>query len=654
QEDLEQALEDMDPEEMEISSQQLIHLLQDLSADPVNINTAELRELLQVPGINLKIARAIICYRTEVKPFEAVEELSEVPGIGRVTLDNIRPYVTIGRGLKLGKRLYTDYRYWTHGGEFQAFTRYRRDLQQGRGYAEPPEEGGFLGGPVKYYQRMGYESDHLSVNLTQQKDAGEKLRSPTRFDHQSWHLALEDNGPLRMLVVGDYSLSFGQGLVLWNGGMFGKGSSVTGAASRNGGGIRPYSSSQETNYYRGAAISYGRRLQLTGFYSSRRRTASEVSPDTTRFPSQSGYHRTAREQSRRGNLNQRLYGGRIQMEFPFGMIGATGYQTIFDRHITASDQDYAQYDFEGTSASAAGIDYVLLLGPAVVFGEAAMSRNGGWGFITGAESPIGPDTEIALAYRNYRKELQSILGSGFGEAFGAPKNEEGIYLGLQHTLGGRITLNAYIDQFQFPAARYGTHQPTRGYDWLGKAEVDIMSGFEAYLQIRSEIKEDEYEVSDELGRLVRKLGDNRRSSFRVHMEYWANDNVRLRTRAEWARVREAGGEAETGFLLYQDLRLLLHPNLTLDARISIFDTESYASRLYQFENDLLYVFASKPLYDRGQRMYLLVNYEPVSFVEAWAKAGITVYEDRRVIGSGLNEIRGDTRSEIGFQVRIKF
>src|SRR5699024_4441590 len=261
-----------------------------------------------------------------------------------------------------------------------------------RGYRVAPEEGGYLGSPVKYYQRAGYRSDHLSVNITQQKDAGEILSGPTHFDHQSWHFALEDNGRLRMLAVGDYSLSFGQGLVLWNGSAFGKGSDVIGAATRNRRGIHPYTSAQETNFYRGAAATYGKRLQLTGFYSSRKRTASEISGDTVRMPGSSGYHRTELEYGRRLNTGQELYGGRLQMEFPFGIIGATGYQTRFDRHITAAKQPYARYDFSGRSTSAFGIDYTLLVGPAILFGEAARSENGGLGLITGLESSIGEDT----------------------------------------------------------------------------------------------------------------------------------------------------------------------------------------------------------------------------------------------------------------------
>jgi len=654
QDDIEEALEVFDPESSEGGSEQVTQFLQDLAANPVNINRAGINSLLQIPGLNLKTARAIIEYRTDVKPFETVDELAEVSGIGRVTLEKVRPYVTPGSGLALGKQLYTNLDYWTTDGRFQAFSRYQQDLQKAAGYKQPPDSGGYVGSPIKYYQRFQYQSDHVSVNLTQEKDPGEQLVDPISFDHRTYHLALEDNGNLQMLVGGDYSLSFGQGLVLWSGASFGKGSDVIGAVNRSGRGINPYTSAQETNFYRGVAATYGGKFQLTGFYSSRRRSASVISDDTTRFPRTDGYKRTANEFRQADNLGQKLYGGHIQMELPFGIIGATGYQTRFDRFIAASDQAYARYDFEGKSNSAFGVDYTFLAGPAVVFGEAARSENGGMGFITGVESGIGEDTEMTIAYRNYEEEFQSILGNGFSEISGQPKNEQGVYLGLQHTIGDDITLYAYVDQFRFPSARFGTSQPTQGYEWLGKAEMEVTGNVNFYVQLRSEIEDDEYEVTDDLGRQQRRLGSSRRSTYRAHLEYWVNPQVRVRTRGELVQSKQAGEGLENGYLIFQDLRLQLSSKLQIDARLTMFDTESFDTRVYQFENDLLYVFASQALFNQGQRMYVLFNYEPYNFLEIWAKFGITVYEDEQTVGSGLNQINGDTRSEVGIQARITF
>ncbi len=61
----------------------------------VNINTADAALLETVPGIGPSIASRIIAYREENGPFEQVDDLTKVDGIGAVTLEKIRPYVTV-------------------------------------------------------------------------------------------------------------------------------------------------------------------------------------------------------------------------------------------------------------------------------------------------------------------------------------------------------------------------------------------------------------------------------------------------------------------------------------------------------------------------------------------------------------------------------
>ncbi len=63
---------------------------------PININTATLRELKALEGIGTAKAEAVIAYREENGGFSSVDELVNVMGIGKATLEKIRPYVTVG------------------------------------------------------------------------------------------------------------------------------------------------------------------------------------------------------------------------------------------------------------------------------------------------------------------------------------------------------------------------------------------------------------------------------------------------------------------------------------------------------------------------------------------------------------------------------
>ena len=62
---------------------------------PVDLNTATIAQLEQVPGIGPSRARAIVNLRERSGPFERVEELLAIRGINKSTLEKLRPYVTV-------------------------------------------------------------------------------------------------------------------------------------------------------------------------------------------------------------------------------------------------------------------------------------------------------------------------------------------------------------------------------------------------------------------------------------------------------------------------------------------------------------------------------------------------------------------------------
>ena len=61
----------------------------------ININTANAEELQSIPRVGPVLAQKIIDYRNSIGRFNSVEELTEVSGIGKATLEKIRPYISI-------------------------------------------------------------------------------------------------------------------------------------------------------------------------------------------------------------------------------------------------------------------------------------------------------------------------------------------------------------------------------------------------------------------------------------------------------------------------------------------------------------------------------------------------------------------------------
>ena len=66
------------------------------AALPVNINTADVTELAQLPGIGEVLAQRIVDYRSVHGSFTAEEQLTNVDGIGEGKLEAILEQITIG------------------------------------------------------------------------------------------------------------------------------------------------------------------------------------------------------------------------------------------------------------------------------------------------------------------------------------------------------------------------------------------------------------------------------------------------------------------------------------------------------------------------------------------------------------------------------
>ena len=64
-----------------------------LSAE-VNINTATQKELMSLSGIGESKAKAIVEYRSKTK-FKKIEDIMQVPGIGKAIFEKIKKDITV-------------------------------------------------------------------------------------------------------------------------------------------------------------------------------------------------------------------------------------------------------------------------------------------------------------------------------------------------------------------------------------------------------------------------------------------------------------------------------------------------------------------------------------------------------------------------------
>ena len=113
-------------------------------------------------------------------------------------------------------------------------------------------------------------------------------------------------------------------------------------------------------------------------------------------------------------------------------------------------------------------------------------------------------------------------------------------------------------------------------------------------------------------------------------------------------------EPEDGMILTQDV--IFKPKsspISVSLRYALYDTDSYDTRIYTYENNALYVFSVPSYYYRGSRGYVLVRYKFLRRFDLWFRYGVSIFANRSSIGSGAEEIMGNTKTDITVQLRIK-
>ncbi len=61
----------------------------------INLNTATLRQIEELPGVGPSMAHRILAFREKSGPFEHVQDLLALRGIGEKRFEKIRPYVYV-------------------------------------------------------------------------------------------------------------------------------------------------------------------------------------------------------------------------------------------------------------------------------------------------------------------------------------------------------------------------------------------------------------------------------------------------------------------------------------------------------------------------------------------------------------------------------
>ncbi|MGB0177113.1 MAG: helix-hairpin-helix domain-containing protein, partial [Owenweeksia sp.] len=633
-------------EENETDLVQLAEQLELLKENPIQVNFADLEGFQKLPYLNIFQVHNLLEYRRQTGLIFSPYELLAVKGFDKETIDKILPFLEFTTQESVPSLKARNVRlYSNHNIIYRTIVPFQRRA----GFIDPD---GYQGSPESHYLRLrSTYKDVLSFNVTAQQDAGEPFGGSTGVDFLSVHLALQNYGRLRNLIIGDFQAEFGQGLALWSGLTFGKSAEPV-EIKRYARGFRPFSGAEENRFFRGAAATYRflDGVDVSLFYSNNRIDANVSSLDTLTQNAivsslqTTGLHRTESEIADKNTNILQAIGGNINYRGEQFSLGGTVVNYQLGSPLEQSPRLYQQFRFSGTDLAQYSVDFNYLFRDINLFGEVAISDNGAWAGTAGLQSHPADALYLTVLYRHFKKEYQFLYNAPFAE--NGNYGERGTYLGFQWLLNRVFQLRSYLDIYRFEWLRFRVDAPSRGRDFLVQLDASISRRFSMYFRFKNEIQE----VNNPQETPNPDLVFQARNNFRVHSSYQVFNNLRMASRFELSYY-DIGGEHEKGNVLFQDIQYQFrNVPLKLSLRYALIDTRSFNTRIYAYENDLTYAFSIPPYYGKSNRFYLLADWDVFQNLTFQAKYSITKFTDREEISSGLSMIDGNVQSGLGLQL----
>jgi hypothetical protein len=200
--------------------------------------------------------------------------------------------------------------------------------------------------------------------------------------------------------------------------------------------------------------------------------------------------------------------------------------------------------------------------------------------------------------------------------------------------------------------RYRVNAPSSGSDYL--FQVDYAAGKKTNMFFRMHYEENP-ENEDATSNVIPGVISVKRTGLRYHISWEFNSKLKFQDRIEAIWVKSDQAEPDKGIMIYQDVECRPFPvPVSLSFRIAWFNTGSYDSRIYAYEQDLSSGFSFAPLFMSGYRTYLMIRYDISNALSCRLRISQINYVGSETISTGLDKLEGSTRSDVKLQLTARF
>jgi len=559
-----------------------------------NINTITEDELQSLGLLNPLQIKEFIHYRNQFGDLISLMELQAVHLWDITTIRKILPFFFVN----LEKPLAPEIQQRLREGKHRLLFRTGSNTDQ---------QGPFW---IRTHQLLSYRfhfNNLLALGITAEKDAGEK-RFP---DHLSGYASLRNKGMIKNLLLGDFTVNMGQGLLHWQGYALGQSSNII-SGFRQTPLFKPHTGTDENRFHRGIGISLDKKRWEFSAFASLKRIDANISTDSsgkqlwiTSIPV-SGLHRTDSEIKGRKSFQWFSTGGRIKYFSGKGSITLNFLSHFLEYPIQKKLEPYNAYSMQGKKFPMASIDHSMFTRLGFFYGEFAIQRNQSIAMLQGWMKSLDTKLDISVSGRWISKKYSTFQSNSLTSS-GEAEGESGMAIILNYHPHPRHQLELFADRFRKNGITYGSDGIQNGithgllYKWIPnkKTEYYVRWGHSAKNQNFSD-------TEAKTNALPLGITDHWRSHFSSSL----HPSWTIRIRNEWCRTGNFFQPVETGFLHYAEaIYKPLLSAFSFSFRGTFFETGSYGSRIYAYERDL-YGYYSVPAHSgTGSRFYLLMQYK---------------------------------------------
>ncbi|SMO46756.1 helix-hairpin-helix domain-containing protein [Solitalea koreensis] len=618
---------------------------------PLDLNFASSAELKSLYILNELQINALQDHK---KKYGALINLTELQSISSFDIETIRrlaSFTKVGSSFSVSNRK----------PEREFIFRTLMPLEIKKGFQTTAGTSVYKGSAIGLYTRYSYNlPDRLSLTVIGEKDPGEVFFNGGQtkgFDFYAGNVTLLNRGVLKRIILGDYLLQFGQGLAMWGGYSFNKSPLVLSMA-KVGIGSKPYRSSGEYGFFRGvsATIAISKSNTMTPFVSYRKLDGN-IELDSTENKHvtsilETGYHRTLNEISDKNTVDQLVYGFNINSH-PVKNLGIefTAFHLSYTIPLQSTIKFYNQFLFRGKEQTTLSVAYNYSNANFYFFGETTKQNTSAVATLNGVLVSLSKSITLLLQQRCFPKNFGNIFADPISES-STPTNEQGFYSGLTIHFSKKLEYSAYADLFRFPWLKYRIDAPSYGHELFSQLVYSPSSLLSFSARYRKQEKQGNLSNDESTITPVETI---KQENIRIQIEYRISERLSIKNRMDVCKYQIGVHPSENGFAIGLEANYsLFSAKWQLNTRYVLFDTETYNSRIYANEKDVLYGYSMANYYDTGSRFFINSSFKINKKITYWLRYGIYSYKNKNTIGSGYDEIDGNQRSDIKMQIRVNF